>query len=74
MQCVILAGGLGTRMRASAPDTAKSMILVAGKPFIAWQLEWLGMQGVDVRRSLDWLQGRSEFARTSKTANVSAFA
>jgi NDP-sugar pyrophosphorylase family protein len=46
MQCVILAGGLGTRMRSSAPDTAKSMILVAGKPFIAWQLEWLGAQGV----------------------------
>jgi len=46
MQCVILAGGLGTRMRASAPDTAKSMILVAGKPFIAWQLEWLATQGV----------------------------
>jgi MurNAc alpha-1-phosphate uridylyltransferase len=47
MQCVILAGGLGTRMRSSVPDTAKSMILVAGKPFIAWQLEWLGAQGVD---------------------------
>lgn len=46
MQCVILAGGLGTRMKSFAPDTAKSMILVAGKPFIAWQLEWLGAQGV----------------------------
>jgi NDP-sugar pyrophosphorylase family protein len=33
-------------MRSSAPDTAKSMILVAGKPFIGWQLEWLGAQGV----------------------------
>jgi N-acetyl-alpha-D-muramate 1-phosphate uridylyltransferase len=46
MQCVILAGGLGTRMRSTAPDTAKAMIPVAGKPFIAWQLEWLGSQGV----------------------------
>jgi MurNAc alpha-1-phosphate uridylyltransferase len=46
MQCVILAGGLGTRMRSSVPDTAKSMILVGGKPFIAWQLEWLAAQGV----------------------------
>jgi NDP-sugar pyrophosphorylase family protein len=46
MQCIILAGGLGTRMRSVAPDTAKSMILVADKPFIAWQLEWLGAQGV----------------------------
>jgi N-acetyl-alpha-D-muramate 1-phosphate uridylyltransferase len=47
MQCVILAGGLGTRMRSTVPGTAKSMISVAGKPFIAWQLEWLGAQGVD---------------------------
>jgi MurNAc alpha-1-phosphate uridylyltransferase len=47
MQCVILAGGLGTRMTSTAPDTAKSMIPVAGKPFIAWQLEWLNAQGVD---------------------------
>ena len=28
------------------PNTPKSMILVSGKPFIAWQLEWLGVQGV----------------------------
>jgi NDP-sugar pyrophosphorylase family protein len=34
-------------MRSSAPDTAKSMILVSSKPFIAWQLEWLAAQGVD---------------------------
>ena len=33
-------------MRASSPDTAKSMIMVAGRPFIAWQLEWLAGQGV----------------------------
>jgi N-acetyl-alpha-D-muramate 1-phosphate uridylyltransferase len=46
MQCVILAGGLGTRIRSTVPDTAKSMIIVAGRPFIAWQLEWLRAQGV----------------------------
>jgi len=46
MQCVVLAGGLGTRMQSTVPDTAKSMILVAGRPFIAWQLEWLGAQSV----------------------------
>jgi MurNAc alpha-1-phosphate uridylyltransferase len=56
MQCVILAGGLGTRMRSLVPDTAKSMIRVAGKPFIAWQLEWLGAQGVgDVVISIGYL-------------------
>lgn len=46
MQCVILAGGFGTRMRSTMPDTAKSMIPVLGKPFIGWQLEWLSAQGV----------------------------
>jgi NDP-sugar pyrophosphorylase family protein len=46
MQCVVLAGGLGTRMQSTVPDTAKSMIVVAGKPFIAWQLEWLRAQGI----------------------------
>lgn len=46
MQCVILAGGLGTRIRSIKPDTAKSMIVVADKPFIAWQLEWLRVEGV----------------------------
>ncbi len=45
-QCVILAGGLGTRMRSTAPGVAKSMIVVAGKPFIGWQLEWLAAQSV----------------------------
>jgi NDP-sugar pyrophosphorylase family protein len=33
-------------MQSTVPDTAKSMILVAGKPFIAWQLEWLSEQGI----------------------------
>lgn len=33
-------------MSSTVPDTAKSMIPVSGKPFIAWQLEWLGAQGV----------------------------
>jgi MurNAc alpha-1-phosphate uridylyltransferase len=46
LQCVILAGGLGTRMRGVAPGEPKSMIPVAGKPFIAWQLQWLSAQGV----------------------------
>jgi NDP-sugar pyrophosphorylase family protein len=43
-------------MKSSAPDTAKSMIPVAGKPFIAWQLEWLASQGVgDVVLSIGYM-------------------
>ena len=46
MQCVILAGGLGTRMRGRAGALPKALIPVLGRPFIAYQLEWLARQGV----------------------------
>ncbi len=41
MQAVVLAGGLATRMRPLTTDTPKAMLEVAGRPFIAWQLERL---------------------------------
>ncbi len=45
-QCVILAGGLGTRMRPVTQTMPKSMLPAAGKPFVHYQLEWLAAQGV----------------------------
>jgi len=44
MQCVILAGGLGTRIRARSADLPKALIPVLGKPFIEYQLEWLARE------------------------------
>ncbi|HSZ82627.1 MAG TPA: sugar phosphate nucleotidyltransferase [Polyangia bacterium] len=41
MQCVILAGGLATRMRPITETVPKALISVAGRPFIDHQLEWL---------------------------------
>ncbi len=38
---VILAGGLGTRLRPVVSDRPKAMAPVAGKPFLIHQLEWL---------------------------------
>ncbi|HKF24702.1 MAG TPA: sugar phosphate nucleotidyltransferase, partial [Candidatus Acidoferrum sp.] len=45
-QAVILAGGLGTRMRPVTETVPKPMIAVAGKPFLQWQLELLATSGI----------------------------
>jgi len=42
----ILAGGLATRLRPLTEDIPKSLIEVAGEPFICHQLEYLRNQGV----------------------------
>ena len=46
MQCVILAGGLGTRMRPRTETVPKSLLEVAGRPFVDHQLVWLAAHGV----------------------------
>jgi N-acetyl-alpha-D-muramate 1-phosphate uridylyltransferase len=45
VQAVILAGGLGTRLLPRTRTVPKSLIEVAGRPFIAWQLERLAAAG-----------------------------
>jgi NDP-sugar pyrophosphorylase family protein len=46
MECVVLAGGLGTRMRPATELVPKALISVAGRPFVDWQLDWLRRSGV----------------------------
>jgi NDP-sugar pyrophosphorylase family protein len=46
MQCVILAGGLGTRMRQITGDTPKTLLPVNGFPFAFYQLAWLARHGI----------------------------
>ena len=46
MQCVILAGGLGTRMHPMTQMTPKTLIPVADTPFADYQLTWLARHGV----------------------------
>ena len=46
MQCVILAGGLGTRMQPWTVNVPKTLIPVGGVPFAHYQLAWLAAHGV----------------------------
>ena len=43
---IILAGGLGTRLRGVVPDLPKPMAPVAGRPFLAHQIDFWLAQGV----------------------------
>ena len=45
MEAIVLAGGLGTRLRSVLPDTPKPMAPICGKPFLAILLENLARQG-----------------------------
>jgi NDP-sugar pyrophosphorylase family protein len=47
MKALILAGGLGTRLRTIAQDVPKPMVPVHGKPFLEHQLEQLKAQGFE---------------------------
>jgi len=45
MEAIVLAGGLGTRLRTVIPDLPKPMAPVAGRPFLAWILDRLADAG-----------------------------
>jgi NDP-sugar pyrophosphorylase family protein len=46
LSVAILAGGLATRLGPLTEKIPKSLVQVAGQPFIAWQLEYLYQQGI----------------------------
>ncbi len=45
-EAIILAGGLGTRLRGVVNDVPKPLAPVAGRPFLAWLLDALAKQGL----------------------------
>ena len=68
MEAVVLAGGLGTRLRSVVKDIPKCMAPVAGEPFLSYVLEWLGRYGVSrvvlsvgylKDEVINWVSGRS---------------
>jgi D-glycero-alpha-D-manno-heptose 1-phosphate guanylyltransferase len=45
-QAIILAGGLGTRLKETVPDLPKCMAPVAGRPFLFYVINYLRSQGI----------------------------
>ena len=67
-QAIILAGGLGTRLQVMYPDCPKTLVPIAGKPFLQWQLDWLKRFGIDkihlaaghqADQIQDWIKGKA---------------
>ena len=46
MEAIILAGGLGSRLRAVVPDLPKPMAPINGRPFLEYLLDYWAGQGV----------------------------
>lgn len=47
MKAVILAGGLAKRLRPVTEEIPKTLVEVAGKPVLEWELAWLRKIGYD---------------------------
>jgi len=46
MEAIILAGGLGTRLRSVVPNLPKPLARIGGRPFLAYLLDFLASQGI----------------------------
>ena len=46
-EAIILAGGLGTRLRSAVPDLPKCLAPVAGRPFIGYVTDYFRQQGIE---------------------------
>ena len=47
MRAIILAAGLGTRLRSMTDNTPKALIKVKDKPLVEYQIEYLKEKGID---------------------------
>lgn len=46
-EAIVLAGGLGTRLRSALPDLPKCLAPVAGRPFLFYVIRYLRSQGIE---------------------------
>lgn len=47
MEAIVLAGGMGTRLRSVVSDLPKPMAPIHGRPFLSYQLDYWIVQGVE---------------------------
>ena len=47
MKAIILAAGLGTRLRPMTENTPKALVKVNEKPLVEYQIEFLKERGID---------------------------
>ena len=62
-EAIVLAGGLGTRLKSVVADLPKSLAPVAGRPFLAYLLDYAKQEGID----------KFIFALGYKTKQIEAF-
>jgi D-glycero-alpha-D-manno-heptose 1-phosphate guanylyltransferase len=62
-EAIILAGGLGTRLRSAVPDLPKCLAPVGGRPFIGYVVDYFRREGIE----------RFIFALGYKSADFEAF-
>jgi len=69
---IVLAGGLGERLRSVLPDKPKVLAPVAGKPFLGYVLAYLASQGIkDVILCLGYLADQVKaYAGSGKMWNI----
>ena len=59
MEVIVLAGGLGTRLRSEVHELPKCLAPIGGQPFLGYLLEWLGRYPVHhVVFSVGYLHGQ----------------
>ena len=46
-EAIILAGGLGTRLRSAVPDLPKCLAPVGGRPFIGYVTDYFRREGIE---------------------------
>lgn len=74
MEAIVLAGGFGNRLKTVVSDVPKPMAPVAGKPFLAYLLNWLCLTGVEhviLSVGYKWERINNVFGNKYRSAKIS---